>query len=93
MDESLGRIIRKLKAQNQYDNTIFAFSSDNGGQTLFGANNFPFRGRKFSLWQGGIRSAGFIKGPGIPKGELLKKNQFLDIVGRLTVNVPLLHDL
>lgn len=70
LDESVGRIIRKLKATGQYENTVFAFSSDNGGLPNQGANNYPFRGWKFSLWQGGVRSAGFIAGPGVtPGGE------------------------
>ena len=68
MDEAVGRIVTKLKETGQYENTIFAFSSDNGGLPNQGANNYPFRGWKMSLWEGGVRSAGFIAGPGVKKG-------------------------
>ena len=66
-------LLKIFSSQNQstgqYDNTIFAFSSDNGGLPYQGANNYPYRGWKFSLWEGGVRSPGFIAGPGIKQKD------------------------
>ena len=48
LDESVGRIISsfKLKSEKFWENTIVYFTTDNGGSTLFGGNNFPYRGIK-----------------------------------------------
>lgn len=55
LDENIGRVVAALKANDQYDNTIIVFTSDNGGQLDAGASNGALRGGKEELYEGGIR--------------------------------------
>jgi arylsulfatase A-like enzyme len=54
MDEGIGRVVDKLEELNLRDNTLIFFYSDNGGRKTH-AVNFPFRGHKGMLFEGGIR--------------------------------------
>ena len=45
------------------DNTIIAYSHDNGGVPYAGALNYPLRGAKATAYEGGCRSPGFIHAP------------------------------
>ena len=64
LDESVGRIYQALVQAGLDNNTIIIFTTDNGGPAAgFNdnyANNYPLRGVKDTLWEGGVRGTAFI---------------------------------
>jgi arylsulfatase A len=60
MDDGIGKIIALLKAQNQLENTLIVFASDNGGVGLpelgpIPTHSEPLRKWKGHIYEGGIR--------------------------------------
>ncbi len=54
MDENVGRVMDCLKELNLEENTILIFTSDNGGKGSV-TSNYPLKGMKHNLDEGGIR--------------------------------------
>jgi arylsulfatase B len=73
LDDSVGAIVEALSQQNMLKNSIIIFSTDNGGPAegfnLNAASNWPLRGVKNTLWEGGVRGTGFIWSPLIKSRE------------------------
>lgn len=75
-DERIGRLLKHLDQTGLRENTIVVLQSDNGHSTeerahWGGGSAGPYRGAKFSLFEGGIRLPAMISWPGqIPQGEV-----------------------
>ena len=54
-----------LSLQGIYDNTVILFMADNGGTAKDGSSNWPLRGSKKTLYEGGIRIYTVLKAPGL----------------------------
>lgn len=80
MDESVGKVIEALKDKNMLQDSIIIFSSDNGGAAagfnLNAASNWPMRGVKNTLWEGGTRVAALIWSP-LLKNQQRVSNQYM----------------
>lgn len=76
MDERIGDLLHEVDAQGLRERTIIVFQSDNGYSTeerahFGGGSSGPYRGAKFSLFEGGIRLPAIVSWPGhLPQGEV-----------------------
>ena len=101
-DERLGALFAKIEALGLRERTIIVFQSDNGFSTeerahYGGGNSGPYRGAKFSLFEGGIRLPAIVSWPGgLPqnevRGQLAHACDFLPTLAELTgVKPPAVH--
>ena len=73
VDDGIGRIRAALEKTGQWDNTLLFFTGDNGattekragldGQYATAGVNAPYRGFKFSVFDGGTHIPGFVHYP------------------------------
>ncbi|MFI3293733.1 MAG: sulfatase [Rikenellaceae bacterium] len=59
LDDNVARLIKYLKDNDLYENTVIVFSSDNGHNSIVSSNNL-MRAAKGSVYEGGVRVPTFI---------------------------------
>lgn len=104
LDEKIGEILGFLDELGITENTLVVFLSDHGHSTeeraMFGGGSAgPYRGAKFSLFEGGIRVPAIMSLPGrLPAGEtraqLVTSLDILPTVAELTgASLPAGHKI
>jgi len=79
LDDRVSLFMKFLQEQGLRDNTIIIYQSDNGHSVeerahFGGGSSGPYRGAKFSVFEGGIRLPGIISWAGhLPEGEVRKQ--------------------
>lgn len=62
LDEGIKNITMTLEAEGFLNNTLIILTTDNGGDTTEGSSNWPLRGNKVTVFEGGVRGFAFVWG-------------------------------
>lgn len=75
MDNAVGRVLTAIKQAGLEENTLIFFASDNGGPTAeLTSSNYPLRGGKGQLYDGGIRVPFAMRWKGrVPEGKVVRE--------------------
>jgi arylsulfatase A-like enzyme len=66
VDDSVGRLMKRLEELKLSERTVIVFTSDNGG-LLGSTSNVPLRAGKGSAYEGGVRVPLIVTWPGVTK--------------------------
>ena len=96
VDTAVGEFVQMLEAKGMWNDTILWVTTDNGGMTTgprwskddvsnrawSTASNFPLRGGKTTLFEGGVRGVSFVTGganvfPAAARGQTRQGNEHL----------------
>lgn len=97
MDKSLGDLMQKLEALNVADNTLIIFLGDNGSDAPLGpthgyTSSAPFRGKKATHFEGGMRVP-FIAAWAKPDNENSSQRQLPIRAGSIQTQMGTIMDL
>jgi len=67
MDTAFANLIDHLKEKGMYENSVIIVASDNGGCSHNTGSNYPLRGEKNTLFEGGLRVNAFVHSPLFPE--------------------------
>ena len=81
LDDGVGQVVRTLRELRLFENTLLIFTGDNGatrearaglgGKPATAGNNQPFRGNKFSVFDGGMHVPMVMHWPGtVARGKV-----------------------
>ena len=84
LDEAVGRVLDCLRELGLEQQTLVAFSSDNGGSLAHGQSNLPWRGGKQDHYDGGLRVPFLVRWPAVVKPGLSDyQGQLFDLFATL----------
>ncbi len=81
MDDNIGYVLKKLDEMGQLDNTIIAFTTDNGAETITfpDGGTTPFKGGKLTTWEGGMRAPLVVRWPGHIEPGTVRNDMFASL--------------
>ncbi|KAH9253355.1 hypothetical protein BASA81_008706 [Batrachochytrium salamandrivorans] len=100
LDDSLGDLVTQYKTHKLWENTLVILLTDNGGMVNFDpkpngypnfpasqGSNYPLRGSKTTLFEGGVRSLALLSGGYLPSNQIGKRYKGLAHVVDLSATV------